>query len=90
MAKLFARVSRKKDGLCDRDAKNFCQNFCQIKKIALSHQLKVPIFPMVRPRGIEPPHPAPEAGALSTELRAHNCLMIIAKFNLLVKTFTLS
>jgi hypothetical protein len=26
---------------------------------------------MVRLRGIEPPHPAPEAGALSTELQAH-------------------
>ena len=27
---------------------------------------------LVRPTGIEPTHPAPEAGALSTELRAHN------------------
>ena len=26
---------------------------------------------LVRLRGIEPPHPAPEAGALSTELQAH-------------------
>ena len=26
---------------------------------------------MVRPAGIEPAHPAPEAGALSPELRAH-------------------
>jgi hypothetical protein len=42
--------------------------------------LKVPIILMVRPRGIEPPHPAPEAGALSTELRAHTALMIISLF----------
>jgi hypothetical protein len=34
---------------------------------------------MVRPRGIEPPHPAPEAGALSTELRAPNALFSITK-----------
>lgn len=27
---------------------------------------------MVRPSGIEPPHMAPEANALSTELRAHS------------------
>ena len=27
---------------------------------------------MVRPIGVEPTTPAPEAGALSTELRAHN------------------
>ena len=51
-------------------------------------------FNLVRPRGIEPPHPAPEAGALSTELRAHiklvqifvlNTIMIIAKQKYLVK-----
>ena len=34
---------------------------------------------MVRPTGIEPTHPAPEAGALSTELRAHTIINIIAK-----------
>lgn len=34
---------------------------------------------MVRPRGIEPPHPAPEAGALSTELRAHMVLYDYSK-----------
>ncbi len=28
------------------------------------------IVKMARPRGIEPPHPDPESGALSTELRA--------------------
>lgn len=40
---------------------------------------------MVRPRGIEPPHPAPEAGALSTELRAHAALLIIAEYQKQVK-----
>ena len=34
---------------------------------------------MVRPTGIEPTHPAPEAGALSTELRAHIAINSIAK-----------
>ena len=34
---------------------------------------------MVRPTGIEPTHPAPEAGALSTELRAQNAINSIAK-----------
>ena len=45
----------------------------------------MPIFLMVRLRGIEPPHPAPEAGALSTELQAHNALLIIAELNSQVK-----
>ncbi len=49
---------------------------------------KVPILLMVRPRGIEPPHPAPEAGALSTELRAHNyCIAIIAEYYRQVKNY---
>ena len=34
---------------------------------------------MVRPTGIEPTHPAPEAGALSTELRAQTTIHSIAK-----------
>ena len=42
-------------------------------------------FDMVRLRGIEPPHPAPEAGALSTELQAHNALLIIAELHSQVK-----
>ena len=33
---------------------------------------------MVRPSGIEPPHMAPEANALSTELRAHHNSKIIS------------
>ncbi len=45
----------------------------------------MPIFLMVRLRGIEPPHPAPEAGALSTELQAHNALLIIAELDSQVK-----
>ena len=32
---------------------------------------RVEISKMVRPAGIEPAQPAPEAGALSPELRAH-------------------
>ena len=37
-------------------------------------------FPfLVRPTGIEPTHPAPEAGALSTELRAQTYINSIAK-----------
>ena len=31
----------------------------------------------IRQRGIEPPHPAPEAGALSTELLARDVSMLI-------------
>ena len=34
---------------------------------------------MARPTGIEPTHPAPEAGALSTELRAQTTINSIAK-----------
>ena len=34
---------------------------------------------LVRPTGIEPTHPAPEAGALSTELRAQTTINSIAK-----------
>lgn len=33
-------------------------------------------FFMVRPTGIEPTHPAPEAGALSTELRAQITILV--------------
>ena len=32
-------------------------------------------FQMVRPSGVEPPHTAPEAAALSTELRAQDSLV---------------
>ena len=44
----------------------------------------------IRPIGIEPTHPAPEAGALSTELRAqitYNMILEIMKF---VKDFLFS
>ena len=34
---------------------------------------------MARPTGIEPTHPAPEAGALSTELRAQITINSITK-----------
>ena len=54
---------------------NFKQLFCQEenKKPYFSQNKVVFLinFIMVRPRGIEPPHLAPEASALSTELRAY-------------------
>ena len=30
-------------------------------------------------RGIEPPHPAPEAGALSTELQTHRSILLYSE-----------
>ena len=44
-------------------------DLCKKKRRRTSLHLS---FPLVRPSGIEPPHTAPEADALSTELRAHS------------------
>ena len=41
----------------------------------------------IRPIGIEPTHPAPEAGALSTELRAQITLNMIPETEQFVKDF---
>ena len=41
----------------------------------------------IRPIGIEPTHPAPEAGALSTELRAQITLNMILEITNFVKDF---
>ncbi len=40
---------------------------------------------LVRPTGIEPTHPAPEAGALSTELRAQIPIEIVYQKNLQIQ-----
>lgn len=44
-------------------------DLCKIKK---TQNKSASVFSLVRPSGIEPPHTAPEADALSTELRAHS------------------